>query len=109
MSLNYNDQIVLKGVRLRAPAGTGETCRTVEVRLSLDLRQAAFNNRIDRTVDYREVHEVLKRTALRDGILVENLTRAVLEGFPQVMGVEVASSGGSSHSRSRGKAHGTRC
>lgn len=108
MTLNRNDQIILKGVQLCAPAGTKETCRTVDVRLNLDLRQAAFKDRIDRTVDYREVQECLKRTALRDGDLIENLTRAILEGFPQVRVVEVTSSRGRSYSRSRGASYGTR-
>jgi dihydroneopterin aldolase len=107
--MSRRDHIVLKGVRLGALAGTQETGCSVDVRLSLDLRQAAFHDRIDCTVDYRDVHECLKRTVLEDGDCVEILTRAVLDGFPQVTAVEVTSTRGQSHSRRRGGVHGVRC
>lgn len=84
------DLIRIQGFRLPRPrAGSGPE-RRLDVRLWLDLSEAAFRNRIERTVDYRRVHRLLRAAAKRSGPgLAERLAEAILEGFPRVDAVEV--------------------
>lgn len=105
MSDRRRDLITLEGVRLPAGHRWGvEVPRQVDLRLWLDLGEAAFHDRIERTVDYREVHRCLCEAAKRCAQgLAEGLARAVLEGFPQVDEVEVIAQDGERARRARGE------
>ncbi|MEE9217642.1 MAG: dihydroneopterin aldolase [Acidobacteriota bacterium] len=91
--MRRTDCIVLKGVRLPARGGSRTRVRRVDVRLWLDLMPAARHNRIDRTVDYREVHQCLRDAAGSGSEWAADLARVVLERFLQVDSVEVRSAG----------------
>ena len=79
------DQIVLQGIQL-----PGDAPRSISLRLWLDLGEAAFHDRIERTVDYREVHgRVLAIAARRTPHLGDTIARELLMAFPAVQTVEV--------------------
>lgn len=109
-ALSRRDLITLKGVRLQVPARRGgRLSRRVDLRLWLDLGEAAFEDRIERTVDYREVHRCLCSAAARGAAdLPGALAGAVLEEFPQVEEVEVVDAEGPRVRRARGEGDGGR-
>jgi hypothetical protein len=84
------DLIRIQGFRLPRPRSGADPDRRLDVRLWLDLWDAARRNRIERTVDYRRVHRVLRAAARRPGRgLAERLVEAILKGFPRVDAAEV--------------------
>jgi hypothetical protein len=84
------DRIRIRGFRLPGSrTGPGRE-RRLDVRLWLDLWEAARRNRIGRTVDYRRVHRLLRAAANHAGRgLARRLAEAILEEFPRVDSVEV--------------------
>lgn len=108
MESRRRDLITLKSVRLQVPSGWGApSSRQVDLRLWLDLGEAAFHDRIERTVDYREVHRRVLAAAARGGRdLAAGLARVIMEGFPQVDEVEVALDGGPRARLTRGEDDG---
>jgi dihydroneopterin aldolase len=103
------DHIELKGVRLQTPCATPSGRVRADVRLRLDLMEAARHERIESTVDYRKVHDRLREAArrCRRG-LAGALARAVLEGFPQVEEVEITGVGRRPLRRARMRGRGSR-
>jgi dihydroneopterin aldolase len=88
------DQIILKGIQVWNRAAPASAPRQIDLRLWLDLGEAARRNRIDRTVDYREVHRRVLAAAARSGRdLAPALAREVLKAFRSVVSVEVEASG----------------
>ncbi len=110
MKTPRRDLILLKGVRLQTRAQWGAVAaRSVDVRAWLDLGEAALHDRIERTVDYRDMHgRLLERAARSAGDLAADLARALLEGFPQIDEVEVVEDGGRSARLARGEGNDRR-
>jgi dihydroneopterin aldolase len=84
------DLIVIGGFQLPPLRARGGRRRRLDVRLWLDLWEAARRNRIERTVDYRRVHRLLRGAVDRGGRgVAARLAEAILRGFPRVDEVEV--------------------
>ena len=92
-------QVALKGMEFYARHGYYEEERiignkySVDVTLDLDFTNAALDDKLEGTVNYERVYEIVKEVMSIDAKLLEHLAgkmiRALKENFSQVKSVEV--------------------